>query len=257
MLQEFINPCRSSTLRWVAAPLLVFATALIPNFAQAGVVITAVGNAGFSVVDTHIYAAPTNSFPSLFPDHFTGGSPDRKVHSGYDGEYAAGLALSGFHQGEVFSEAEITAPNAIHLGYVLVPNASAPSGSSFDFANGPIIPRSNSPITIQGEVFLNGVLFESGPGAFGLSLTAEPNLALDGNSHFVVEQWENSSFARPGLTSLVGNYEYRLTVRDTAGAGYDMNASFSVVPEPSMLAPLGMLLAGYVGSRRRRRSLTN
>ena len=251
MLQEFINPCRSSTLRWVAAPLLVFATALIPNFAQAGVVITAVGNAGFSVVDTHIYAAPTNSFPSLFPEHF----PTRLQHSGYDGEYAAGLAASGFHQGEVFSEAEITDPSAIHLGYVLVPNASAPSGSSFDFANGPIIPRGNLPITIQGEVFLNGVLFESGPGAFQLSLTAEPNLALDGNSHFVVEQWENSFYARSDLTSLVGNYEYRLTLRDTTGAGYDMNASFSVVPEPSTLVPLGMLLTGYVGSRRRRGAL--
>lgn len=258
MLLESNAQCRSSALRWVAALLLVYATALIPNFAQAGVVITAVGNAGFSVVDTHIYAGPsaTSSFRSLFPEHFTGGLPDRKVHSGYDGEYAAGLASSGFHQGEVFSEAEITDPSAIHLGFVLVPNASAPMGSSFDFANGPIVPRSNSPIAVQGDVFINGVLFESGPGAFGLSLTAEPNLTLDGNSHFVVDLWENNSFARPNLTSLVGDYEYRITVRDTTGVGYNMNASFSVVPEPSALMLLGMLLTGYVGSRRRRRSLT-
>ena len=247
MLQELIDSCRRSALRWVAVPLLVFATALIPNFAQGGLVITAVGSADFSVVDTHIYAAPTNSFPSLFPEHFP-----RVQHSGYDGEYAAGLAANGFHQGEVFSEAEISDPSAIHLGMVLVPNASAPFGSSFDFANGPILPSGTFPISVKGDVFINGVLFESGPGAWDIKLAAD---SFDGRSHYAGELWENTFYARPGLTSLVGDYEYRITVRDTTGAGYDMNASFSVVPEPSTLVPLGMLLTGYVGSRRRRGAL--
>jgi len=94
----------------------------------------------------------------LFPNHF----PNRLQHGGYDGEYAAGLALTGFHQGEVFSVAELTDPSAIHLGFVIAPSANAATGSSFDFASGPILPNASLPITLQGDVFLNGVLMRQG-----------------------------------------------------------------------------------------------
>ncbi len=238
-----------SSLGWVAALLLGCATALAPGFTHAGIVITPIGSAGFSVVDSHIYAAPTNSFPGLFPDHF----PVRLPHSGYDGEYAAGLAAQGYHQGDVFSVAEITDPSAIHLGFVVVPAASAPTGSSFDFNSGPILPNASLPIVVQGDVYHNGVLFEAGPGAFFLRLTGDAN--FDGRSHFIVNLWENSLYARPGLVDLSGDYEYRVSLRDTGGVGYDITASFRVqaVPEPGTLAQFGLLLlTGFVGSMRRR-----
>ncbi len=156
----FIGHHRSSALRCVVALFFGSAAALTTCATQAGVIISAVGSAGFSVVDSHIFAAPTNSFPSLFPDHF----PSRLQHSGYDGEFAAGLALTGFHEGEVFSVAEFTDPSAVHLGFVVVPNAGAPTGSSFDFASGPILPNASLPIIVQGDVYQNGVLYEGRQG---------------------------------------------------------------------------------------------
>ena len=94
----------------------------------------------------------------------------------------------------MFGVSDFTDPSAVHIGYVLVPNAAAPTGSSPDYANGPILPN---PIAIKGDVFLNGAPFELS--AFGL--TPAPAPEIDGASHYVVDNWENSLFA-PGTHKL-------------------------------------------------------
>ena len=233
----------------IAAVLLIGHSA-----AQGGVLVHTVGSPVFAVVDTHIFAAPTDVFPSLFPNHF----PTRLQHGpGYDHEFADGLANNGYQDKDVFTVAEFTDPSAVHLGFVVVPNSSAPSGSSFDFNNGPIIPNNILSIAVRGDVFLNGVLFEQD--AFGLNLI--PASGFDGRSHFIVDLYENSLFAPPGLGSLVGDYEYRVTMRDLGGNGYDLVANFNVtVPEPIALTQFGLLgasvLAHCAWRRRRQMALT-
>ena len=222
---------------------LVLAVGGTYSSAKGGVTIDQIGNPLFQVVDTHIYAAPTDSFPSLFPLHF----PTIVLHDPpYDHEFSEGLALTGFAQGASFSVAEFTDPSAVHLGYILVPTANAPTGSSFDFTSGPIIPNNVFPISILGDVYQNGLPFELN--AFNISLPAQAG--ADGRSHFIVENWENSSFAPPGLPSLVGDYEYRLTIRDANNNGYNVLGQFQVIPEPGSL---GLVVSALLvcGLRRR------
>jgi hypothetical protein len=218
--------------------------------ARGDVTVTSIGTPVFELVDTHLYAAPTDSFPSLFPNHF----PTRIIHAPpYDQEFADGLALAGYPDKEVFSVEEFTSPSAVHFGYVLVPNGNAPTGSSFDYVSGPIIPNDIFPIAAAGDVYRNGAVFEQN--AFNLSLTSAAG--FDGRSHFIVEHWENSDFAPPGLDSLVGDYEYRLALRDVNNNGFDVVAHFQVVPEPITLSPFALgaiVLAGCAWRRRKQAS---
>ena len=89
-------------------------------------------------------------------------------------------------------------------------------------------------------------------GAFGLSLPALDG--FDGRSHFVVENWENSDFAPAGLASLVGDYEYRITMRDASNNGFDVVSRFSIVPEPMFSSPfaVGAMIATLSVLRHRR-----
>ena len=57
------------------------------------VIVTSVGTPVFDVVDTHLFTAPTNVFPSLFPNHFP-----RVAHSDYAKESSDGLILTGWPQ---------------------------------------------------------------------------------------------------------------------------------------------------------------
>ncbi len=230
---------------------LCFAAALLVALpvAHGEVIITPHGTP-FLVVDTHLYTAPIDSpsyFQALFPDHF----PTRIQHGPpYDHEFADGLALTGYPEKTVFSVAEFTDPNAVHFGFVLVPGSNAPIGSSRDFDSGPIMPNDIFPIAYAGDVYRNGVPFELG--AWGGNLN--PATGYDGASHFVGDLWENSAFAPPGLTSLVGNYEYRITLRDVNDFGYDIVAKFQVVPEPGALTLFGlgaMVLGGCAWRRRK------
>lgn len=224
---------------------VVCLAAWLPKFMAHGeTIMTPVGTAAFQLVDTHLYAAPTSSFPSLFPHHF----PMREEHAPpYDREFSDGLALAGILDSAAFSVSDFTAPNAVHFGYVLVP-PSGTNGTSQDSGNGPIIPNAELPISIQGDVYLNGELFEQG--AFGLSLPGSDG--FDGRSHFIVENWENSDFAPQGLSSLVGDYEYRITMRDASNNGFDVVSKFTVVPEPAASIPVAIGAIAFVGSSLRR-----
>jgi len=217
----------------------VAGTLLLGPPVRGAFVITTVGTPGYQVTDLHLFAAPTGSppdypeagtsFAALFPLHF----PRVPHQPPYSQEFASGLASTGFPQGDVFSVSQFIPPSGIHLGFVLVPGPGAPIGSSPDFTSGPIIPLSVQPITAGGDVFLNGALFERN--AFGfVGLISTPG--IEGGSHFLVDLFENSATGLgPSLTNLAGAYEYRVTVRDVNGNGYDILAQFQAVPEPASL----------------------
>ncbi len=133
----------------VFAALAMLAVFVGQAVAQDPVTVTAIGTPLFDIANPHVFAAPTDIFPALVPNHFP-----RTAHSpSYAQEFADGLAMNGITEAQVFNVSDFTDPSAVHLAYVLEPNGTAPVGSSPDYADGPIIPN---PINITGDVYLNG-----------------------------------------------------------------------------------------------------
>lgn len=248
--------------KWLSVSLCA-AAALLADLAgaRAQVTITSVGNPLYQIVDARLFAAPQGSpdnfslfnqtVAAVLPNHFP-----RVPHAGpYDQEISEGLVRAGFADrtsNPLFDVSEFAGPTGVFFGLVRVPGPNAPIGSSFDFASGPIIPNSAFPIITRGDVFRNGEIVEAN--AFGPA-TSNPAVGFDGNSHNISVFAENGLFL-PTVTDLTGDYEYRISYRDTAGVGYDVSARFQVVPEPSVgaLVAVGLLpLVGVVARRRAQR----
>jgi len=246
--------------------LVVAVALLVGRSAAANVVITQIGTPTWQPVDTHVFSAPIGTPATGFaefsqtldallppPNHIlrpgAGVSPGLPHPGPYDRELAEGIARLGFTDKSVFSVSEFSAPNGIYFATMFVPGANAPTGSSPDYASGPIIPNGLFPIRIEGDVFRNGGLFEQN--AFGFSVPAPPALNppinVAGYSHFPFFAAEADVFGPPGLNDFTGAYEYRLTARDTSGNGYNISVRFSVVPEPNSLTLAGIGLFGIAG----------
>lgn len=125
--------------------------------------------------------------------------------------------------------------NAIYLGFTIFPGAGAPTGPSFDAANGPIIPNAVFPITVSIDVS-NGATDYVVPDDFDLpsyaqyaanGLPAVPG-AGDGDSHrHIVTLIADIVALMPG-GALAGSYTWTYQLRDTSGAGYDITVPFTV-----------------------------
>ena len=236
----------------------VVALAVSPVVARAQIAVTPVGAPRWRV-DLTLFAAPAGPpfalaestvaaiAPNDFPIHVPHAPP-------YDREHADGVARAGFARGPRFDALQFTAPSAIWLSILWTPGPAAPVGSSPDFESGPVIPGTLYPFQLAGDVFRNGALFESE------EVPPETFLApvgVTGASHDARCLFESSLYARPGLTDLTGAYEYRLTLRDAGGQGYDLSARFvvvpNVVPEPGTCALIAGGLAGVGALARRRR----
>jgi hypothetical protein len=133
------------------------------------------------------------------------------------------MAAAGFVSRSVFPrEAIAHNPNAIHLALMVLPDPGI-TGSSRDFASGPIIPSSLFPFTSGGEMWRNGALAAN----FGDSQVAPvrpTDLPFEGMSHRLTFSWYWNSGANN-----FGNYEFRKSLRDTQGNGWDIVAPFKIV----------------------------
>jgi hypothetical protein len=143
----------------------------------------------------------------------------------YDSELSTNMAAAGFVSRSVFPrEAIAHNPNAIHLALMVLPDPGI-TGSSRDFASGPIIPNSLFPFTSGGEMWRNGALAAN----FGDSQVAPfrpTDLPFEGMSHRLTF----SFYWNAGANNL-GNYEYRKSLRDAEGNGWDIVAPFRIVAE--------------------------
>jgi len=106
------------------------------------------------------------------------------------------------------------------------------TGSSPDFASGPIIPNSLFPIHIAGTAYRNGAVWDPFLGTFDVpALNAiSPPFNVDGSSHVPIFYFDNMDFAPPN-TNANGSYTYRWRLTDTSGNGWDMSASFTVASQ--------------------------
>lgn len=237
--------------------------------ANAGLVVTKVGTPTFKPVDLHQFAAPIGTSASGYaefqqtlelllppPNHLnnpTLGIGPGAAHSGFDHELADGLAANGFLNASQFTTDQYSNGTGVYLAFMLVPDVGAPSGSSPDFASGPIIANADLPMDVFGQTFANGVVNDTNA-VFSVPPinTVTGFETLDGHSHIPLFFVDNFDFATSTAT---GNYEYRITLRDAHKNGYDIAASFALVPEPTTgLMMLSSLVALLACGRRRKRT---
>jgi hypothetical protein len=221
----------------VLASLALAASAALPSIRleaePPAVALTQIGSPIWRPVDFQLFTAPANpgevfqaTVDALLPleppqDATTYSTPHAPP---YDTELSTNAAAAGFVNASVFPrEALATDPNELFFGFMLVP-APGVIGSSRDFESGPVIPASLFPFNVSAEVWRNGALsVELFDDPLPLRPTDQP---FGGASH----RSQGSTYFNRGANNL-GNYEFRWSLRDTEGHGWDILAPFQVVPE--------------------------
>ena len=195
------------------------------------------------------------------PDHvlnpIVGIGPGAPHAGPYDHEMGQGVAANGFVESTTFPVADYSNGMGVLLAFMVVPGPGSATGSSPDFTSGPIIPNAILPLTAAFDTFTNGALNDSSGASVvpAVDQIDVPAFAgLEGYSHIPFFFADNFDFATQKIT---GGYEYRISVLDAGGNGYDIVAPFQVtVPEPStwMMMMLGFVALGFARYRASRRS---
>lgn len=205
-----------------------------------------IGDPVWRPVDFHLFSAPIGSPPnfegffstliSLLPPPNHEPHPQLTIGPGaphappYDTELAQGVAALGFEEGRVFSASEFSGTNAIYFVWMTVPDPGT-SGSSPDFASGPIIPNTLFPITVTGVSTRNGTVFDPALANSAVPPLNDPSLTpsfdVEGHSHFPFFIAEATLFG-PGGVGPAGNYKYTITMTDQVGNGWTIHAHFVV-----------------------------
>jgi hypothetical protein len=217
----------------VVAPVvlgaLVFTLGPATSLADVEVELTRVGNPIWRPADFHLLAAPAEPEDVFFAtaDLIVGPANPPPRPPPYDNIISDNMAAAGFVDATTFLPSDIDgAPRGVYFGYVLIPDPGT-TGSSHDFASGPIIPNSVFPMISDADLVREGVVvddvFESEFGAAA---------GFDGHSHILTLLASDAVFFPPG-TQLTGNYHYLSSERDAQGNGWDIVARFQVVPEPA------------------------
>jgi hypothetical protein len=151
------------------------------------------------------------------------------AHAGpYDDELFSLVSAKGLTAKQAFSEAEFTPPSGVVIMLNIVPSAGAATGSSFDFASGPIMPNALFPMIVDGDVLRDGVMYDPNfDSAFPGYPAMTPPIVKDGPSHLLWFFGENSFFGPPN-TPATGSYELKVTMTDSGGAGWLVHIPFTV-----------------------------
>lgn len=172
-----------------------------------------------------------NLINSLLPNHAFSSTDNlpapKTAHAPpYDGEFAKGVAALGLTSQRVFPAADWTAPRAIMLLCLMVPDSGAPMGSSPDFAAGPILPNSLFPLLSSGSLSRGSTVVDSEfPGSWPALGQLHPPLSQDGWSHLVNSWWDNTDY----VASLgAGSYRYDFRIEDSLSNGWTISVPFTV-----------------------------
>lgn len=148
-------------------------------------------------------------------------------HKGpYHRELAEGVAAAAYHERGPFALSEFSNGNGVWLVWMTVPRPGT-DGSSPDFSSGRIIGNELFPITVTGFSTLRGEQF-SVLTDFEIPALDEidPAFAVDGHSHIPVFIADNVDFGT-GVDPR-GRYTWHLQMLDQTGAGWQIEASFTV-----------------------------
>lgn len=226
--------------------LLCAATAWAASPPTQGVRVTPIGTPIWALSDLHLFSAPIGTAASgyvefaetalaLMPEPNHTFNPALLVGPGvahpppYTSELRDGVAALGYHEGVQFRTTEFIAPAGIYLVFMVVP-APGVTGSSPDFAAGPVIPNSVFPIDVVGTnahnnkpfSFLGHAVVPPLDGAIDARFAG-----LDGHSHFPMF-WADSADFGPVGAKLEGTYRFSITMLDVQGNGYAIEAHYTL-----------------------------
>jgi hypothetical protein len=216
--------------------------------------LTKIGSPVWKPVDFQLFSAPGDTdaafdatLDSLSPWDPRGVTTYTTPHAPpYNTELSESAAAVGLVSHSIFpSKAISNDPNNVYFALTLLPDPGV-TGSSRDFASGPVIPNSLFPVTGQGTLWIDGAFaFDIGTGQIPLRPTDMP---FEGTSHRTIF---TSVWSR-GPNNL-GDYELRSSLRDSQGNGWNLVAPFRVVPEPSTLVIACIATIG-IGTATRRKT---
>jgi hypothetical protein len=172
--------------------------------------------ASFSAVwaPKHAFDTAMNQFKSVVPH-----PPP------YDGELSAGLAQTSFVNTGCVPAAAFQAPSGVLIAAILVPSATAPSGTSYEVSSsGPIIPGA---LTVDGDLLRNGVVIDPAFDSTSVTATALYGTPYDGYRHLLFNFAENSDFSG-GAALTAGNYAFRMKLSDGSGSATSQTVHFTV-----------------------------
>jgi hypothetical protein len=158
-------------------------------------------------------------------DPHVGADPN---HPTYVHEMEAGMNVMNYADSNVFRAAQFSGDQGVFAVWMVVPNPGT-TGSSPDFAAGPIIPNSLFPIHIYGVTYRNNQVWNSGVASFDvppLNDQLSCPFLVDGHSHFPIFIADSSVFVVGGLPT--GHFEYRVKMTDTTGNGWFITIGFTV-----------------------------
>ena len=241
--------------------LLGFFVAIQPGQSAAqplGVTLTKVGSPIWRPADFQMFTAPAEPFPDAFFDTLDSllplEGPGVATYTPHAGPYATELstnaAAAGLVNRTIFPRNAITLnPNGVYLAMMWLPDPGI-VGSSRDFASGPVIPNSLFPFTTHSDIFRNGAKVENLQDGT-LNIRAG-DMGFVGASHRAPSQVVWHPWADDPTAGAIGNYEIRWALRDVQDHGWDIQAGFRVIPEPSTLAIACLASTGLFAARRRR-----
>jgi hypothetical protein len=173
-------------------------------------------NASFSAVwsPNHAYDTALNEFKSIVPH-----APP------YDGELAAGLAQTTFVNTGCLPASAFVAPSGVMISAILVPSATAPSGTSYEVPSpGPII---TGTLGVDGDLLRNGVVIDPAFDTQYVKAAVLYGTYYDGQRHVILNFAENSDFSG-GAALTAGDYAFRVKINDASSGATSQTIHFTV-----------------------------
>ena len=206
-----------------------------------------IGDPTWKPIDFHLFAAPIGTADSGYaeflqttlsilppPNHVfhpqLGVGPGAPHQPPYDSEIDDGVENQGYRESNRFRDGEFSSGSGVFLAWMNVPHHGT-TGSSPDFASGPIISNSLFPIHASGVAYHNDEVFDPylvpDVDVPPLDGNLDPPFDVDGHSHFPFFTATTADFGPPG-GKLKGSYVYKIDMTDTQGNGWHIEAHFSV-----------------------------
>ena len=183
--------------------------------------------AGTSEDDFALAGETIASVLSSHEPHPMGVWPSAEPHGPpYDDEVAEGVTGQGFVDGSVFSAGHFTAPSGIFVMLMIVPDEGAPTGSSADFSQGPILDPKMEPISFFRQWYRDGdPLFAPDDGKHypGIDELTPPTVG-DGYSHIEVIGGINDEHFDP----IPGAYTHEIELLDVTDSGWLVVVHFNI-----------------------------
>lgn len=207
----------------------------------AQVTLTKIGSPSWKPTDVVVFAAPVGSqgdemcnvAETILPAHKCcvgsptcyGVCPDTAHSPPFDLELSSGVKAAGYLPTGLLTVQELKSPSGFYVAFTLVPDVGAPTGSSPDFASGPVLDPADFPLTEEGGVHINGAEVDSYKTTHCALADLVPGATQTSYSHLHGSLADNSEW----ITVVPGTYEAKIQFRNSAGtSGWDLTVSFVV-----------------------------